>query len=537
MVLDEYKALDQQSSGLWLQFLTRLEEQPTCKSHKVHCSNDTHLPLCSSFFYGREELVFTITFERFAEQQRDMDRRVENRSIIGYPSSRQRSSWIRSTGIRVLVQLAGLHKTTKAIDTTSSQEALKCICNCIFLKESVKPYLEEEHVVDSCLYVLQSEDQRLGLETQFLTCRILFFMTVHRSDLVASLIKSNVADAIAKVLSSNLAILEDPVLRIQIDRNAAINPLTVTSEALKLLFNLMLVEARSDNAMDTNQAFKECLVPILRLLFHVPFAEPQPLVPPHAQAIHALMQFQYTTIRQVWSEQSQWTQHLYNAKNDEHGYKYMANTLVDVLDKSIHVLIPSGDPDHDGNQSADATIAPFLLVLVSLAEGDEAFKQAMINQMLPKEKDRLKPVNEGSGLPAYLIRLMTSTMMPQTRDAACETLFVLCDKDASKFTQQVGYGNAVGFLVNKGIAMEPPQGSTEAEEDVNPITGQYVKEEKLPDLKDMTDEEKEREAERLFVLFERLKKTGIIDVENPIAKAMQESQGRFEEIQSDSDSD
>lgn len=30
---------------------------------------------------------------------------------------------------------------------------------------------------------------------------------------------------------------------------------------------------------------------------------------------------------------------------------------------------------------------------------------------------------------AYLIRLMTSTMMPQTRDAACETLFVLCDKD------------------------------------------------------------------------------------------------------------
>lgn len=86
--------------------------------------------------------------------------------------------------------------------------------------------------------------------------------------------------------------------------------------------------------------------------------------------------------------------------------------------------------------------------------------------------------------------------------------------------------------------MEPPQGNDEETEEINPITGQYVsKEEKLPDLKDMTDEEKEREAERLFVLFERLKKTGIIDVENPIAKAMQESQGRFEEIESDSDSD
>lgn len=108
---------------------------------------------------------------------------------------------------------------------------------------------------------------------------------------------------------------------------------------------------------------------------------------------------------------------------------------------------------------------------------------------------------------------------------------------ANEFTQKVGYGNAVGFLVNKGIAMEPPKETTseegEEKESINPITGQYVSQEKLPDLKDMTDEEKEREAERLFVLFERLKKTGIIDVENPIAKAMQESQGRFEEIDSD----
>lgn len=45
------------------------------------------------------------------------------------------------------------------------------------------------------------------------------------------------------------------------------------------------------------------------------------------------------------------------------------------------------------------------------------------------DRDRLKPVNEGFSLSAYLIRFMTSTMMPQTRDAACETLFALCDKD------------------------------------------------------------------------------------------------------------
>ncbi|KAL7318419.1 hypothetical protein PS15m_001669 [Mucor circinelloides] len=525
MVFDEYQALDKQNNAHTLEFLTQVEKQPTFSSMAEK----------SSFL----ELLLKDLQSKKEEWNEEV--KTKALSVIRILGRDQAGSdpLFTKEGIMVFIQLAGLHKPTKVIDTLSSQEALKCICNCIFLKESVKPYLEEEHVVDSCLYVLQSEDHRLSLETQFLTCRILFFLTVHRSDLVLSLIQSNAADAIAKILCSNIASLEDPALRITIDQTAPINPLTVTSEALKLLFNLMLVGARSEDAIDTNQAFKECLVPILRLIFHVPFAEPQPLVPPHSQAIHALMQFQYTTIAQVWSEQSEWTRQLYSKEDagDEHGFKYMANTLVNVLDQSIHVLIPSGDPDHDGNQSVDATIAPLLLVLVSLAEGNEASKQAMAKQMLPKEKDRLKPVNEGFSLSAYLIRFMTSTMMPQTRDAACETLFALCDKDASKFTQQVGYGNAVGFLVNKGVAMEPPQGSHHDTEDVNPITGQYVKEEKLPDLKDMTDEEKEREAERLFVLFERLKKTGIIDVENPIAKAMQESQGRFEEIQSDSDSD
>ncbi|KAL1839804.1 hypothetical protein VTK73DRAFT_3914 [Phialemonium thermophilum] len=47
----------------------------------------------------------------------------------------------------------------------------------------------------------------------------------------------------------------------------------------------------------------------------------------------------------------------------------------------------------------------------------------------------------------------------------------------------------------------------------------------------MTDEEKEREAERLFVLFERLKKTGVVDVQNPVEQAFRE--GRVQELDDD----
>ena len=43
----------------------------------------------------------------------------------------------------------------------------------------------------------------------------------------------------------------------------------------------------------------------------------------------------------------------------------------------------------------------------------------------------------------------------------------------------------------------------------------------------MTQEEKEREAERLYVLFDRMANSGVMEVENPIRQA--QAQGRFSE--------
>ena len=62
------------------------------------------------------------------------------------------------------------------------------------------------------------------------------------------------------------------------------------------------------------------------------------------------------------------------------------------------------------------------------------------------------------------------------------------------------------------------------------MTGQYLDEAERAqrELREMTDEEKEREAERLFVLFERMRRLGVVDVENPVRTAQQS--GRFEEL-------
>jgi Guanine nucleotide exchange factor synembryn len=64
--------------------------------------------------------------------------------------------------------------------------------------------------------------------------------------------------------------------------------------------------------------------------------------------------------------------------------------------------------------------------------------------------------------------------------------------------------------------------------DINPITGQRLDAEPNLDLAQMTDEEKEHAAQRLFILFERLQGLGV-GVENPVRTAQQSS--RFEEME------
>lgn len=72
--------------------------------------------------------------------------------------------------------------------------------------------------------------------------------------------------------------------------------------------------------------------------------------------------------------------------------------------------------------------------------------------------------------------------------------------------------------------------STVENPQVNPITGTFERSrDSNPAMDEMTPEEKEREAEKLFVLFERLERSG--GMENPIKKALHE--GKLEKYNKD----
>jgi hypothetical protein len=168
----------------------------------------------------------------------------------------------------------------------------------------------------------------------------------------------------------------------------------------------------------------------------------------------------------------------------------------------------------------------------------EPVKSAMRARLLPSDAEREQPLGKSGTLPSRLLNLSASAATPAIRDSISAFLFELSDSDPATFVHNVGYGYASGFLLSKNIAMPESamrgRGVQDAEGErvpVNPITGQRLdREPEVPEV-EMTQEEKEREAERLFVLFERLRATGVVDVQNPITQAYQE--GRITEVDSD----
>jgi len=159
----------------------------------------------------------------------------------------------------------------------------------------------------------------------------------------------------------------------------------------------------------------------------------------------------------------------------------------------------------------------------------------MQTQLLPSNDERAQPLGKTDSLASRLLRLSTAPAVPRLKEGISSFLFELSNEDAATFVRNVGYGFAAGYLMTHSLPVpenatgDPGEKVTTIDgQEINPITGQRRDMEPGDSLPEMTDEEKEREAERLFVLFERLKATGVMNVMNPVEQAINE--GRFEEI-------
>ena len=117
-------------------------------------------------------------------------------------------------------------------------------------------------------------------------------------------------------------------------------------------------------------------------------------------------------------------------------------------------------------------------------------------------------MGRGDTISARLLNLTTEVLAPKARVVTGQLLYELSDQSSGKFITNVGYGYASGFLISNGIPVPPEALDKTAQLNgtpINPVTGQTLEAEERDQkpLSEMTDKEKMREAEKLFVLFER----------------------------------
>ena len=282
-------------------------------------------------------------------------------------------------------------------------------------------------------------------------------------------------------------------------------------ETLKLLFNITY------HYPDSLSRFTPAIDPLIDILLQHPLLNP-PLQPPTSHLVNALLNLDLSKIeKRVFNDAQS------DVDSSSSGLEPLIDRLITILDAAV-----LNHPEKDLDQAA-ASLLTLLRQLYELAA--PRTKATMRTRMLPDAQDREKPLGKGESLSSRLLQLSCSPKLLTLGGNISALLFEMSDKDPNKFIQNIGYGYASGFLMSQNI--EVPQSALKADSasnggdasHVNPVTGQrWVAEDRdASSTTPMTEEEKEREAEKLFVLFERLKATGVVNVQNPVER-------RFEEV-------
>jgi len=331
--------------------------------------------------------------------------------------------------------------------------------------------------------------QNENIDDEFLLSRILFLLSYDTTlDYDMLVTKHQLAEHINMAMARHARRYSKQARRASQLHTSPMD-LMALSETLKLLFNI------THFYPDLSEHFSKSIPHIFKILTRRKIPSP-PLQAPVNYLINSLINLD------LEDKKGQQLKFLgMNAVFPKFDQKCNAEYLIDILDNAI-VAYPE--------KELDDTIAPVLTLIRRIYEiAPDSVKKYMEWLLLPTDDERARPLGQSDTLSARLLRLSTSAMTPSLRSSISAMMFELSGKDATKFVQNVGYGFASGFLLSNNIQM--PESAIEASATadpertipVNPITGQRLDAEEPVSTEPMTEEEKEREAERLFVLFER----------------------------------
>lgn len=398
------------------------------------------------------------------------------------------------TGLNVLGEIAFGSKNNQR--PLASLEAARIIANALLLRDEMQSEFAtlgyKESVVD--FYSQQSADH------EFVGARILFLLTYRgKVDFVALIESHQLLDHMQTRLSKHASCISNTSFE-----RSPVDTMALT-ETTKLLYNLTI-------KYPGQMHFFSKTVPSLMDIVSTIALPSSALAPPIAQLLNDLAVVEWPASMN---------------EGRENVMLGLAHRLVELLDRSTSSLRPA---------QLETMLIALITATIKLNELPYTqVKQLLRRSLLPQDEERDRPLGHSQSLASRLLRLQTSSGLTILPEAISDLLFGLSDREARAFVHNIGYGHAAGYLMTHKIPIPEGLKTTANTSDprdggvqINPVTGQRRGAETPVNMPAMTDAEKEKEAEKLFVLFERLKATGVMNVENPLRVAQQS--GQFEEL-------
>nr|XP_040019938.1 synembryn-B-like isoform X1 [Gasterosteus aculeatus aculeatus] len=385
-------------------------------------------------------------------------------------------------------------------------EALKCLCNVVYNSPAAQQVSVDVQLADGLCATLRTA-RTWHHEVGLFTLRLLFLVSALRPDVRGVLRRELRAVALlTEVLEHTLGVSwVGPYECARPDPQAVAMPAEDnerTMEALKALFNLTL----SDTGGEEDDHHFRLIAAILRHLLMLKTETEEKTEEAHSHAINLLNNLPVSCLDVLIDVPVQGGLEMYGGKNMD-----AVQMLIDFMEKRM---------DKQGSNYKEG-LTPVLSLLTEGSRQHREIRRYIKAQVLPPLKDvKIRP-EIGTTTRNKLVRLMTHVDMG-VKQTAAEFLFVLCKESVDNLLKYTGYGNAAGLLVARGL-LAGGRGETQYSEDedsdteeyksakpfINPITGHV--EEPMPNpIEEMTDEQKEYEAQKLVNMFDKLSRQNVI---------------------------
>ncbi|KAM8750205.1 chaperone Ric-8B isoform 2-T2 [Acanthopagrus schlegelii] len=384
-------------------------------------------------------------------------------------------------------------------------EALKCLCNVVYnspAAQQVSVDVQLAHGLCASLRTARSWRHEVGL----FSLRLLFLLSALRPDLRGVLRREwHAVRLLSEVLEHTLDVRwVGPYEAACPDSQALPMPAEDNEramEALKASFNLTLSYTGGE---EDDHQFR-LIAAILRHLLMLKTETEEKTEEAHSHAVNLLNNLPVSCLDVLIDLPVQGGEEKYGGKNMD-----VIQVLLDFMEKRI-----------DKGSNYKEGLTPVLSLLTEGSRQHREIRRYIKAQVLPPLKDvKIRP-EIGTTIRNKLVRLMTHVDMG-VKQTAAEFLFVLCKESVDNLLKYTGYGNAAGLLVARGL-LAGGRGETQYSEDedsdteeyksakpfINPITGHV--EEPMPNpIEEMTEEQKEYEAQELVNMFDKLSRQNVI---------------------------